>query len=535
MQRKLFLSIPFLALCLFVTGCSEPGKISYEPLEKAAIASNDHYRNMYQIFPISFADSNKDGKGDLQGIIDKLDYIESMNYNGIWLNPIGPSKTYHHYDVEDYCAIAKEFGTMETFDKLVEECHKRGMTILIDLVINHSSNNHPWFKESYIAARANQTKDPDYLKYNWVRLTSGQQVPNGYRKVSSNDSVAYEARFDSSMPDLNLQQVLDNGDGDLATELKNIFKFWLVDHNVDGFRLDAVTSYFTGDQTKNLEFLTWLNNECRKLKPDCYIVGEGNWGSNSNENKAYQASGVNSFFQFGNALNTQGYLTGTVIQERATRIYDALVNNQNNADGGIEAPFIDNHDTMRFPGSVNRKDYSVKFVLGLLQQLKGATYTYYGDEMGLASQGGGTGDAFFRLPVKWGDDYTCTVQSTKSTVDETLCYPFKDVKSQLKDKNSILNYVKKANLIRLAFPEIAKGDFEQVYSPDASFCVIKRTYEGSTIYVAINASKTKNVTFDFTEYGEKVVAELCPTSYVKQNNKKVKVIEMPTQSIAIIK
>ena len=112
--------------------------------------------------------------------------------------------------------------------------------------------------------------------------------------------------------------------------MKDIFKFWLVDHNVDGFRLDAVTSYFTGDQDKNLAFMTWLNSECRKLKPNCYIVGEGNWASNSAENLAYQESGIDSFFQFANSAKNNGYISRTVTAQMATYISSALTNNAKN-------------------------------------------------------------------------------------------------------------------------------------------------------------------------------------------------------------
>ena len=145
----------------------------------------------------------------------------------------------------------------------------------------HSSNKHDWFVDSYTAAKAKKTRDPLYKLYNWIDVSSGT-VPAGYHKVNTSDKIAYESVFDASMPDLNLQQVLDEPEtGDLATKLRDIFSFWLIDHDIDGFRLDAVTHYFENDQAKNLEFMTWMNDEIRAIKPEAYVVGEGSWNTNS--------------------------------------------------------------------------------------------------------------------------------------------------------------------------------------------------------------------------------------------------------------
>lgn len=108
---------------------------------------DDNYRNYYEIFVYSFCDSNGDGIGDLKGVTSKLDYIKDMGFNGIWLMPIMPSTTYHKYDVTDYCAIDPQYGTMDDFDELVAECNKRGIKLILDLVMNHSSAKHPWFTE----------------------------------------------------------------------------------------------------------------------------------------------------------------------------------------------------------------------------------------------------------------------------------------------------------------------------------------------------------------------------------------------------
>ena len=556
---KRYLLIPLLSLsALSFTSCAKtnPLNVQYEDLVRADI--DDNYCNFYQIFPISFADSDGNGKGDLKGIIDKLDYIYEMGYNGIWLNPIYPSSTSHHYDVEDYLDVSSQFddfptnksGALARFDELVSKCHEKGIKIILDMVLNHSSNKNEWFTESYLSAKIDLKKDEskwtkETKRYNWVSCPAGSNIPKGYHKVNDSDSIAYESVFDSSMPDFNLTQLINGEEGDeLESLFTEVFRFWLEDHHVDGFRFDAVNEFFTGDVTKNLQVLTWMNNACRAIKQDCYLVGEGDWSSNSAKNKTYQESGFNSFFQFANSAKNTGYIQQTVVQQSAKTIFTALQRNFENAAGGIEAPFLGNHDTPRYVGGVSGRGSdginNTKFSLGLLQQLRGATFTYYGDEVGMASQST-TADGWYRLPIRWGDSYTTDLTKlslygvSQKSLDERLSYPFGTVNDQKGDANSVLNYAKKANLIRLALPEIARGDFELVYAPNNQFVVIKRTYNNSSIYVAINASKSTPVTIDYTKYGTTPVAELCPSGNVTYEEQGSNNVIIPAQSIFIIK
>lgn len=539
--KKLFL-LPITAMVFSLMACqSNTGpdlSIKYEEL--TPIAYNDNYRTFYQIFPVSFSDSNNDGIGDLQGIIDKLDYIKSLNYTGIWLCPIHPSPSYHHYDVEDYFNVDPTLGTMQTFDNLVTACHQKGIKLIIDLVINHSSSTHQWFRSSYNNMKAGNTEANTAKLYNWVSCPGSPL--DGYAKVNSGDNIAYEARFGGSMPDFNLQPILDDPENSvIATQFKKIFKTWLVDHDIDGFRLDAICHYFENNETKNLQFMTWLNNECRALKPNCYIVGEGNWGSNSVENKNYQNSGIDSVFQFAGSIKNNGYFMQAVINANAKGIYTALGKNEENANGGIETPFLGNHDVARFVGGVQgRKNASnTKFTLGLLQIMRGATFTYYGDEIGMASQSS-TNDGYFRLPVRWGDSHTCKVSSigiynvSESAIDEDLSYPYADVATQDKDSDSVLNFARKANLIRAAFPELARGSYSLSKEFNNAQVIIKRTYNNSSINVVINAD-TGALKLDYSQYGNKVVAELCPKGSVQLKELESTEITIPGKSIVIIK
>ena len=506
----------------------DSSSIDYDEIEEKEI--NDNYRSIYQIMPYSYSDSNGDGIGDIQGIIDKVDYIKSLNYTGIWLTPVHPSETYHKYDVDDYYNIDSTFGTLEDYDNLVCKLHVNNMTMLLDLVVNHSSDSNPWFYKCLNAHRNKQTTNQYYNYYNVRELNSGESVPAGYTK---NGTLIYESRFWSGMPDLNLQNVLDEPDGYLATELKNIFKFWLCDHEVDGFRLDAVTSYFTGDQDRNKQFLTWLNDECKKIKPDCYIVGEGSWDS-PQENARYQESGVDSFFMFSNQ-SAKGYVSQITMGDGSFYPY-ALKKNKEIANGGIEAPFVSNHDTGHMIGCVKgRSDVNnIKFAHGVLALLNGTTFTYYGDEMGLAVPSGTNGqDEDKRLPIDFGDEYTCEPVSNHSDYTYDDIYPYGSVKDQLKNKNSLVNYVKKANLLRKQFLEIARGEFSEVYtSQDETFSVVSKTYNNHTIYILLNASISKSFDYDFSELGNvKPLQELCCKGSCKLKNN---VITVPFKGIAIL-
>ena len=126
---------------------------------------DDNYRNWYEIFVYSFYDTNNDGIGDLNGVTQKLDYIKEMGFNGIWLMPVHPSPTYHKYDVKDYYAIDDVYGTLEDMKTLIEEAHKRGIKVILDLVVNHSSSEHPWFKEACQYIRENGQPGGKYGEY----------------------------------------------------------------------------------------------------------------------------------------------------------------------------------------------------------------------------------------------------------------------------------------------------------------------------------------------------------------------------------
>lgn len=518
-----------LVVVMALIGLSSCGEKAITDLPE----TTDNYRSYYQIFPYSFADSDGDGIGDINGIIAKLDYIANMNFEGIWLTPVHQSPSYHKYDVVDYKSIDKKFGTLEDYDRLVEECHKRGMSVLLDLVFNHTSDQNDWFEACYLARSRGETWDKYYDFYNFEQSSSERVGWSHY-----NGSWIYESQFNAGMPDLNLQNVLDEPEGYLATELKDIMSFWLVDHDVDGFRLDAVTSYFTGNRPKNTQFLSWLNSTAKSLKPDCYIVGEGAW-SGTAENAAYQTSGVDSIFMFQHGYTATNSLSFAVRLEKASYLASIDQSNIDFVSGGIPAMFIANHDIARAYGIMQGGSdiNNIKMGFGLMSMCAGTTFWYYGDEIAMRTFTNAAGkdiDENKRQPIPWGDNYTCIPVKGTTSVPFDTKYPLGMVKDNLKDKSSIIAYITRANALRRAFPQIARNYGEQVYlSDDGKLGVVKKGEGSDTIYIVTNLSHSYNKTLDVSTLGGnfKLVGTL---SVDKMPTLKGGKLTMPVQTFAIL-
>ena len=456
------LLVGFMAILSSITlmGCGEDpyagefGKRIEEDLTTLNII-DDNYRNYYEIFVMSFCDSNFDTIGDLNGVIMKLDYLKDLGYNGIWLMPIHPSDSYHKYDVKDYYNVDSKYGTIDDLKNLIAECHKRDINIIIDLVLNHSSKAHPDFAKAcqaynkYINGQALTEEEEKYKDY-YVFYNTQNDVPSNITayKAGANYNFYYEANFSANMPEFNCDSPY------VREEFKNIIKYYL-DMGIDGFRLDAVKYYYLDNDKKNIELLNYLNTYMKSINKDAYMVGEC-W-SGSEVIKNYYTSGVDSFFNFSTSVSyggTSGVINGPNPEGRGiNRYYQSLLDNISIAGSGIPAPFLDNHDMPRYTYETNTQKN--KFTFGLLAMMNGTIFSYYGDEVGLygTNAGNTNPDQNVRIPIKWGD-YTnpdCMVKFGQ-TVEY---YPYPTVKEQLEDSNSILNYYKKVLLIRNQNPELS--------------------------------------------------------------------------------
>lgn len=451
---------------------------------------DDWYGTSYEIFPYSFADSDGDGIGDLQGIDEKLDYLndgddstyEDLSVDAIWLTPVCKAVSYHKYDITDYEAIDPDFGTMDDYDKLVQDCHERGMKVIFDLVLNHTSDEHPWFVQAcdYLKKENPEAIDtsvcPYAAYYNFTRQSAA-----GYTQIEGTDWY-YESRFWSGMPDLNLDSEA------VRNEIQNIVQFWL-DHGVDGFRLDAVTSYYTGRDDLNIAFLNWLETLVKGLKSDAYLVGEA-W-TNKDLYASYYASGIDSLFDFAYS-GADGIIASTLKGKYTPAQFgsslaseEALYASYNK--NCISAPFYTNHDMNRsacfYAGDDGTK---VKLAGALNLLMQGNAFVYYGEELGMK---GSFKDENRRAPMYWSKDtdaeYMCSGPADMDDVE----MKFDSLAEQKDDPLSVYSFYREAIHLRNMFPQIARGETAaDSERSDENVLVMTKTWQDSSIEIAVNLS-----------------------------------------------
>ena len=444
--------------------------------------ADDNYRTTYEIFVYSFCDSNGDGIGDLNGIRSKLDYIEDLGFDAIWLTPVHPSSTYHKYDVDDYYEIDPAFGTREDYEALLKECHERGIRVYMDLVLNHTSEDNAWFKAaSDYLHELSSGAEPDVSEckyfdyYNFSRESSG-----GYAPLDGTDWY-YEARFWSEMPDLNLSSEAVRG------EIRDILDFWL-GKGVDGFRLDAVTYYIYADPEANVEFLRFLTEAGRSIRPDCYFVGEA-WTDRNTIAQLY-GSGIDSLFDFpfsgnegfiANIINgtykASDYVKGMLLAQEA---YSSA-----NPDY-VDAPFYTNHDMARSAGYYAADDGPVtKMAYAMSLFMTGNSFVYYGEEIGMKGAGK---DENKRAPMYWSDDPDDPDMCAGPPDMDEFPMKFPSAAEQMKDNLSLWTWFREVIRVRNAFPAIARGTTEGVdsLSDDNVAAFMRRDPENGDLLIVMN-------------------------------------------------
>lgn len=473
---------------------------------------DDNYDNYYEIFVYSFCDSDGDGYGDLNGVTQKLDYLRDLGYTGIWLMPIMPSPSYHGYDVTDYYAVNEKYGTLEDYENLIKKAHELGIKVIIDLVVNHTSFQHPWFKSALNYKKGLGTESTYADWYNFAT----SMKPNYHQ----NGGVWYEGQFDSGMPDLNLENTK------VRAEIDNIIKFW-IEKGTDGFRLDGCLYYSSG-MSLSVEFCKFIKQTAVKYNPDAYIVGEA-WDGQLIIKQFYE-SGADSFFYFPAAGN--GDIAKAVNAKSALQVWKGMTAITEVSGDYIPAPFLSNHDNGvgRIAGRMARDEDKIKFAYGLLSLFSGSTFTYYGDEIGMVSKNA-TSDPDVRVGMLWDNDRTGMTQLPPGASSE---YIFDGVAEQLKDSDSILNYYKLCNNARNAFPALMRGSAERTVLPDANILYLTKTYKNE----ALNIDQTLKIIVNLSDVSKKVedvegtlAQSICVSDSIKFSGS---TLTMPKYSIAIL-
>lgn len=540
MKKRIYASVLVIAMCLsLLAGCAEKqtvdtqagteGTIGYAYEQELNII-DDNYRNYYEIFVYSFYDSDGNGIGDLNGVTEKLDYIQEMGFNGIWLMPIMPSTTYHKYDVTDYMDIDPEYGTVEDFKKLMDECHKRGIRLIVDMVINHSSSQHSWFTEACAYLRSlPEGQQPDEIECPYVGYYhfSKEKVNSTYYPVSGTDWW-YEGSFWSEMPDLDLSNK------SLRAELEKSADFWM-DLGVDGFRMDAAMHFEENDTQGNSEDLKWIYDYCKGKNPEFYMVSEV-WASEQMI-ADYYGSGTPSMFNF-DAGSAEGKLIQAARGGKMNSLIQAMITYQEdfgeeNPDY-IDAPFLTNHDMGRVANALVSDEDKLKTAAGLLMMMSGSPFVYYGEEIGMKSSG--TKDENKRIPMFWSAADETGMTKGPADMDSGITSSFPSVEEQLDDETSILNYYKRAIRLRNENPEIARGTVSVIDSLcEGGQAAVTKIYDGSTIGIVYNISEeSTEVDLSQTELSGMEIR-----GYLTLNGEEITLSDdkllMPARSICIVK
>lgn len=437
------------------------------------------YGVKYELFVLAFADSNGDGKGDLKGVTAKLDYLQDLGVNGIWLMPIMPSPSYHKYDVSDYKDIDPDYGTLDDFKMLVDESHKRGIKIIIDMVLNHTAVSHPWFQSAM-----SDSLSPYRDYYLWNDLESIRDEISKKDTTLDSDNITqwhtvkndttkelYYGFFSSHMPDLNF----DNEK--VRNEFVNIGRFWLEEMHVDGFRFDAARHIYPEDRAwSNHEFWNWYRAELEKINPKVYLVGEV-YSMNVNE-LSYYTKGLSSLFNFKmgksiiHVLNNGSDYGLIDDYQRMMDSFHAV------SPDYLDATILTNHDQNRVMSELANDPRKAKVAASILLTLPGVPFIYYGEELGMLGE---KPDEHIREPFPWGDQYT-TEWIAPLTVGPQ---PFK---IQEHDDQSLYSHYKKMIAYRNKSEILTRGDITPVHRLPKEIVGMLRSYKKTSLLVFHNVS-----------------------------------------------
>jgi glycosidase len=434
----------------------------------------------YEIFVRSFKDSNGDGIGDLNGLIQKLDYINDGNPRTqrdlgarcIWLMPVAESPSYHGYDATDYYKVEPDYGTNADFKRLTREAHKRGIKVFVDLVLNHASSEHPFFKEALA-----DTSSPHRHWFRWSATKPDRKGPWGqevWHKSPVRDEYYYGV-FWSGMPDLNYENPA------VRAEAKRIARFWLKEMGVDGFRLDAVPYLIEeGDQLAHTRGthaeLREFANYVRRVTPGAYTIGEA-WTS-TDTILTYYPDQLDAYFAF----PASDAILDAVRTGAGKKLLPEFLRFQRAVPADRWSPFQRNHDQTRTLTVLGGDVARAKLAATLLLTLPGLPYVYYGEEIGMT---GDKPDERLRTPMQWSRDPGVGFTTGKAWEVLQPDSLTANVAVQDADPQSLLNLYRR--LINLRARNAALGSGELVpldASSDAVAAYLRRAARRPVLVVA---------------------------------------------------
>jgi oligo-1,6-glucosidase len=522
---------------------------------------------VYQVYPRSFKDSNADGIGDLRGIIQQLDYIQSLGIDAVWLNPIFKSPNDDGgYDISDYYSIQPEFGTMQDFDELLQGLHQRGLKLIMDLVLNHSSDEHPWFQES------KKSITNPYRDFYFWRPGKGLNPPNNWPsffggsawQLDEATGEYYLHLFSKKQPDLNWENPV------LRQEIFKLMDFWLK-KGVDGLRLDVISAiskrtefpdtdthdfnetigkyYSNGPRLR--EFIAETKRNVLVRYPNVMTVGEGPGITPLNAlDYLDEKEGLNMIFHFGHMFMDQG----------AGGRFDPIPWTMNDFkqvfktwDDAFELKgwgsiFLGNHDfarmVSRWGNDQAHWEKSSKLLITLLLSMRGTTFIYQGDEIGMTNtmlrsvaeskdietQNGwseasklGMPEAEFirrvnysgrdnaRTPMQWNDEYNAGFTSGIPWMPINSNNHKINVKAQEREQDSILSYFKEMAQLKKKNHALTYGSYNMLTdTPDRLFAYYRQ--EGKEKFLVMLNFSEENLNFPIPLTGKRVIGNYPDTS-----------------------
>jgi len=450
------------------------------PTETPAVVTQGWWNDtvFYQVFVRSFYDTTGDGIGDINGLIEKLDYLndgdpntsQDLGVTGLWLMPVTESPSYHGYDVVDYYDVDDEYGSKEDFLRLVAEAQKRGMRVIVDLVINHTSREHPWFL-------ASQAGDPQYRDwYLWEEENPNYRGPwDQVVWIPSGDDFYY-AVFWEGMPDLNFENP------EVTAEVYNLTRFWLEEMQLDGFRMDAIRHLIEfGPAQENTpathEWLQDYHQFYKSIDPQAFTVGEA-WTA-TDQVVDYVGDEMDIAFEFDLArafmIASKGPIVSS-LNEKMQQVLDSYPSRQY----GV---FLTNHDQDRVMSELG-DEVKAKLAATMMLTSPGVPFIYYGEEIGMT---GIKPDEDIRRPMQWQSEdervgFT-TATPWRTPADD---YGVRSVAVQEDDPQSLLSHYRQLIQLRNQYAALRTGEAVLVDAGTARLYAMLRYNAEEALLILVN-------------------------------------------------